>query len=422
MMNNEQLIIETYERSRLQYESLGVDVAEALKKLEQIQISLHCWQGDDVKGFESPDAVLSGGLTATGNYPGKARNSVELRKDLDLAYSLIPGNHRLNLHAIYLDTPERINRDAIQPAHFSSWVDWARENQHGLDFNPTCFSHPHAESGFTLSNSDPAIRQFWIDHCIACRKVGAYFGRELGTPAVTNIWIPDGYKDTPFDRLGPRERLQDSLDQILAEPIDPQYNLDAVEPKLFGIGSESYVPGSMEFYLGYAVSRKILLTLDSGHFHPTETVADKISSVLLYLDRLLLHVSRGVRWDSDHVVTFTDDLRRIAQEVVRHDALERVHIGLDYFDASINRIAAWVIGSRNTLKAFLAALLEPKDILEKAEQSGDYTQRLALLESLKSMPMGAIWDYYCLIKDVPPDLDYMADIRAYEQRELNQRI
>jgi L-rhamnose isomerase len=411
-----------YHIAREQYASLGVDTEKALSALTKISISLHCWQGDDVSGFENPDAELSGGLAATGNYPGKARNAEELRRDLDLTYSLIPGSHRLNLHAIYLESEEPVDRNKIQPEHYSGWVDWAKEKGHGLDFNPTCFSHPLAESGFTLSHQDPAIRQFWIEHCIASRKVGEYFGRELGSPAVTNIWIPDGYKDTPFDRFGPRERLLDSLDHVLGEEIDPQYNLDAVEPKLFGIGSESYVTGSMEFYLGYAITRGILLTLDSGHFHPTESIGDKLSSVLFYLDQLLLHVSRGVRWDSDHVVTYTDDLRMIAQEVVRNNALSRIHIGLDYFDASINRVAAWAIGSRNTLKAFLAALLEPEDVLQEFEQSGDYTQRLALLEELKSMPFGAVWDYHCLMNDVPVGMDFMRVIREYEAHELSRRV
>ena len=422
MASSKSRIQEYYTQAQDKFAALGVDTDKAMSTLETISISLHCWQGDDVSGFADPDAGLSGGLATTGNYPGKARNAEELRRDLDLAYHLIPGTHRLNLHAIYLESDTRVDLNTIQPEHFSGWVDWAKQNHHGLDFNPTCFSHPLAESGFTLSHQDSAIRQFWVEHCIASRKIGEYFGRELTTPAVTNIWIPDGYKDTPFDRLGPRERLLNSLDEILAEGIDPQYNLDAVEPKLFGIGSESYVTGSMEFYLGYAITRKILLTLDSGHFHPTETIADKISSVMLYLDQLLLHVSRGVRWDSDHVVTFSDDLRRIAQQVVRNDYLSKVHIGLDYFDASINRIAAWVIGSRNTLKAFLAALLEPREILEAAERSGDYTQRLALLESLKSMVLGPVWDYYCLLQGVPLDFSFMSDIRAYEQREFSQRV
>jgi L-rhamnose isomerase len=374
-----------------------------------------------VGGFENPGGELTGGIAATGNYPGKARNAAELRRDLDLVYRLLPGRHRLNLHAIYLESDKKVERNKIEPRHFSGWVDWAKANGHGLDFNPTCFSHPQAADGFTLSHRDPAIRQFWVEHCIASRRIGEYFGRELGTPAVTNIWVPDGFKDTPADRQGPRRRLLESLDTVLADPIDPRFNLDAVEPKLFGIGSESYVTGSMEFYTAYAVSRKILLTLDSGHFHPTETIADKISSLLLYLDQLLLHVSRGVRWDSDHVVSFTDDLQAVAGELVRCNALERVHIGLDYFDASINRITAWTIGARNTLRALLMALLEPHDMLAQFESSGDYSNRLALQEELKGMPSNAVWDYYCAEKDVPIGMDFMQAIKEYEGRELSRR-
>jgi L-rhamnose isomerase len=421
MTSSEVDISKMYALARQQYAEIGVDTEKALADLEKIPISIHCWQGDDVQGFANPNEELSGGLAATGNYPGKARNADQLRQDLDLAFSLLPGDHRLNLHAIYLEADEKVDLDNIQPKHFTNWVDWAKENRHGLDFNPTCFSHPLAADGFTLSHQDPAIRGFWVDHCIASRKIGEYFGKALGTPAVTNIWIPDGYKDTPADRMAPRQRLLDALDQVLAEKIDPKFNLDAVEPKLFGIGSESYVTGSMEFYMGYAISRSILLTLDSGHFHPTETITDKISSLLLYLDELLLHVSRGVRWDSDHVVTFTEELQAIAKEIVRNDALSRIHVGLDYFDASINRIAAWVIGTRNTLKAFLFALLEPTQRLKEAEQAGDFTQRLALLEEIKSMPFSVVWDYYCHKQDVPIGMDFMAVIRDYEKQELLKR-
>ena len=410
-----------YSLAKERYAALGVVTDQALAALESVAISLHCWQGDDVGGFENPGGELGGGLAATGNYPGKARTADELRKDLDVVYGLLPGHHRLNLHAIYLESDQPVERNAIEPRHFSAWVDWAKSNNHGLDFNPTCFSHPKADDGFTLSHRDEGIRKFWIEHCIASRKVGEYFGRQLGTPAVTNIWIPDGYKDSPADRRTPRQRLRDSLDQILAEKIDPRYNLDAVEPKLFGIGSESYVVGSMEFYCAYALSRNILLTLDSGHFHPTETIADKISSLLLFLDQLLLHVSRGVRWDSDHVVTFNDDLQAIAQEVVRNDALGRIHIGLDYFDASINRIAAWTIGARNTLRALLNALLEPLDLLQRLEIEADYSQRLALLEELKAMPANAVWDYYCWNKNVPVGVAFMDVIEAYEKKELANR-
>lgn len=411
-----------YAAARERYAALGVDTEQALARLRGVALSLHCWQGDDVTGFEAPERPLSGGIAATGNYPGKARTADELRRDLDQAYRLIPGRHRLNLHAIYAETGGRhVERNQLAPEHFAGWLAWARHQGHGIDFNPTCFSHPLADAGFTLASPDPAIRQFWIEHCIACRRIGEHFGRELGTPCVTNIWIPDGFKDTPVDRLAPRQRLQDALDQILAEPIDPRYNRDAVESKLFGIGSESYVVGSHEFYLGYAVRRRVLLCLDSGHFHPTETIADKISAVLLALDELLLHISRGVRWDSDHVVTLSDETLAILQEVVRCDALERVHLGLDFFDASINRIAAWVIGARNVLRALLIALLEPTARLRAAEQAGDYTTRLALLEELKGMPWQAVWDYYCLQQDVPVGAAYLDEIRAYEASELAAR-
>jgi L-rhamnose isomerase len=414
-------IRKAYALAAERYAALGVDIKKAIARLEKISISLQCWQGDDVSGFENPGGALGGGLAATGNYPGKARTADELRKDLDLVYSLLPGNHRLNLHAIYLEADHKVERNAIEPRHFSAWVDWAKANRHGLDFNPTCFSHPMAADGFTLSHHDERIRKYWVDHCIACRKIGEYFGRELGTPAVTNIWIPDGYKDTPADRLTPRELLRDSLDAILAEKIERRYNLDAVEPKLFGIGSESYVVGSMEFYLAYALSRKILLTLDSGHFHPTETIADKIPALLIFFDELLLHVSRGVRWDSDHVVTFNDDLQAIAREIVSNDALERIHIGLDYFDASLNRVAAWTIGARNTLRALLMALLEPRETLNGYESEGDFSSRLALQEELKSMPFSAVWDYYCLLKNVPVGMDFMGVIKDYEKLELAAR-
>ncbi|HLO32046.1 MAG TPA: L-rhamnose isomerase [Anaerolineales bacterium] len=418
---SEASIQQAYSLARERYAALGVDTEKALARFEKVAISLHCWQGDDVAGFENSGEALSGGIAATGNYPGKARTADELRKDLDVVYSLLPGSHRLNLHAIYLEADQKVERNAIEPRHFSAWKDWAKANQHGLDFNPTCFSHPKSADGFTLAHRDEGIRNFWIEHCIASRKIAEYFGKELGTPAVTNIWVPDGYKDSPADRRTPRELLCDSLDSILAVKIDTRYNLDAVEPKLFGIGSESYVVGSMEFYLAYALSRKILLTLDSGHFHPTETIADKISALLLYLDQLLLHVSRGVRWDSDHVVTFNDDLQTIAQEVVRNDALDRIHIGLDYFDASINRVAAWTIGARNTLRAVLMALLEPGDVLKQYEIEGDFSSRLALLEELKAMPYSAVWDYCCLQKNVPVGMDFMNVIKNYEKTELSKR-
>jgi L-rhamnose isomerase len=414
-------IEQAYTMAKERYAALGVNTDDALSKLSQISISLHCWQGDDVGGFEDPNRGLSGGIMTTGNYLGKARTADELRQDLDEAYRLIPGTHRLNLHAIYSETDRKVTRNEIEAKHFAAWVDWAKANDHGIDFNPTCFSHPLADEGFTLSHPDSGIRQFWIEHCIACREIGAHFGRELGTPAVTNIWIPDGYKDTPVDRLGPRQRLRDSLDKILADPIDKRYNLDAVESKLFGIGSESYVVGSHEFYLGYAAAMQILLCLDAGHFHPTETIADKISAVLLYVPALLLHVSRGVRWDSDHVVTMTDELQAIMSEVVRGGYLERVYLGLDYFDASINRVAAWTIGARNALRALLLALLEPIEQMRALELAGDYTARLALLEELKGMPFGAVWDYYCVQQNVLVGMVYLDEIRAYEKEVLAQR-
>jgi L-rhamnose isomerase len=423
-MNNQptfRQIEQAYALARDRYALLGVDADQALARLAEVPISLHCWQGDDVGGFEDPGRGLSGGIMATGNYPGKARTAGELRQDLDMAFGLIPGHHRLNLHAIYLETDHKIERNAIEPQHFAGWLAWAKEKDHGLDFNPTCFSHPLADDGFTLSHQDAGVRQFWIEHCIACRKIGEYFGQELGSPAVTNIWIPDGYKDTPVDRSGPRHWLKESLDKIFAEPVNPQFNLDAVESKLFGIGSESYVVGSHEFYLGYAAANQLLLCLDAGHYHPTETIADKISSVLLYVPEILLHVSRGVRWDSDHVVTLTDELQAIMQEIVRGNYLERVHIGLDFFDASINRVGAWTIGTRNALRALLMALLEPVDQMRALELAGDYTARLAMLEEQKSLPFGSVWDYYCLQQDVPVGLAYIDEIRAYEKEVLALR-
>jgi L-rhamnose isomerase len=416
-------IQDVYSMAQARYGALGVDTQKALDVLGQVPISLHCWQGDDVAGFESPGRELGGGIAATGNYPGKARNAEELRHDLDKAYSLIPGTHRLNLHAIYAETSGvPVPRNELQPEHFAAWVDWARTSDHGMDFNPTCFSHPLAESGFTLSSYNERVRSFWIEHCIACRKIGATFGQELGEPCVTNIWIPDGFKDTPVDRKTPRLLLKQSLDEIFAEEIDPKFNLDAVECKLFGLGSESYVVGSHEFYLGYAIANDVLLCLDSGHFHPTEVISDKLSSVLTFVDEVLLHVSRGVRWDSDHVVTLTDELQAIMQETVRGDYLERVHIGLDYFDASINRVAAWVIGTRNALRALLMALLEPTDQLVALETAGDYTGRLALLEELKGLPFGAVWDHYCLQQDVPVGIRFLDEVRRYEEQELSKRI
>jgi len=412
----------TYALAKERYAELGVDTEEALRRLAEIPISLQCWQGDDVGGFEEAGEELGGGLAVTGDYPGKARTPDELRLDYEKALSLVPGKHRVNLHACYLEAGGRvIDRNQIEAKHFQGWIDWADSHGLGMDFNPTFFSHPKAASGFTLAHPDAGIRQFWIEHGIACRQIGSEMGRRLGSPCITNVWIPDGYKDTPVDRRAPRERLAESLDAVFARQIDPRLNLDSVESKLFGIGSESYVVGSHEFYLGYAASRQKLLCLDAGHFHPTEAISDKISSVLLYVPQLLLHVSRGVRWDSDHVVTLSDELEAIMQEIVRGGFLDRVHIGLDFFDASINRVAAWVIGTRCTIKALLTALLEPIDHLRRLENAGDYTARLAMLEELKTMPFGAVWDYYCLTQDVPVGATWMDEIRQYETDVLSKR-
>jgi L-rhamnose isomerase len=421
-VNDSAAVEKGYEWARERYAGLGVSTDRALDVLRGVAVSLHCWQGDDVGGFENDAGLTGGGIQATGNYPGKARNAEELRADLDRAFGLIPGRHRLNLHAIYAETGGRaVDRDRLGPEHFAGWVDWARERRLGLDFNGTFFSHPRAAGGFTLASRDDGVRRFWVDHGIACRKIGERFGRELGTPCVTNVWIPDGFKDTPVDRKTPRALLRRSLDEVFAEPLDPRFHRDAVESKLFGIGSESYVVGSHEFYLGYALANRKVLCLDSGHFHPTEGIADKLSSVLTYLDEVLLHVSRGVRWDSDHVVILSDDVRAVAEEVVRGDYLGRVHLGLDFFDASINRVAAWVIGTRCLLKALLLALLEPAETLRGLEAAGDYTGRLALLEELKTLPHGAVWDYHCLRGDVPVGPAWLDAVRGYERDVLARR-
>jgi L-rhamnose isomerase len=417
-----QSIQAAYDLARQRYADFGVDTDAALRRIATVSISLHCWQGDDVGGFEEPDGRLGGGLAATGNYPGKARTPDELRRDAATAFGLIPGRHRFNLHAFYGEFgTRRVERDAIRPEHFAGWIDWARSLGIGLDFNPTCFSHPNAADNFTLSHPDQAIRSFWIRHAAASRRIGAEMGKALGTPCVTNLWIPDGMKDTPADRVGPRERLLESLDAVFAEALDPGFNLDAVEGKLFGIGCESYTVGSHEFYLGYALSRKILYTLDTGHYHPTETITDKISAVLMFLPEILLHVSRGVRWDSDHVVVLNDDLDAIAQELVRGHFLERTHIGLDYFDASINRVAAWIIGARNTLKALLKAMVEPTDRLRHCEEAADYTGRLALQEEIKGLPWAAVWDYYCATAGVAVGQQWLDEVRTYESGVMSVR-
>jgi len=420
-MSDTQLVEQTYKLAKEQYTALGVNTDEVIERVGKIPISINCWQGDDVGGFESEEGLSDGGIQATGNYPGKARTANELRTDLEKVLSLLPGEHRVNLHAMYAETKGKIDRDELKPELYNDWIDWAKNQQIGLDFNPTFFSHPKAADGFTLAHYDEGIRKFWIDHGIACRKIGEHIGRQLGTPCITNIWVPDGYKDSPVNKRKSRDLLKDSLDKILAERIDPKCNLDSVESKLFGIGAESFTVGSHEFYLGYAVANDIMLCLDSGHYHPTEVISDKISAVMNFVDELLLHVSRPVRWDSDHVVILSDEIRAIAQEVVRGDYLDRVHIALDFFDASINRIAAWTIGTRNTRKALLLAMLEPIDKLQEMEAKGDYTGRLAMLEELKTMPFGAVWDYYCLKAGMPVGLAWLDEVREYEKKELSKR-
>ena len=411
-----------YELAKEAYAAIGVNTEAAMERVKNIPVSIHCWQGDDVRGFENPDGDLTGGIQTTGNYPGRARTISELRSDIEKAFSLIPGTKRLSLHAIYLDNlGEKVARNKIEPKHFASWIDWAKERRVGLDFNPTCFSHEMSADGFTLSHPSKAVRDFWIEHCIASRKIAEYIGREMNDTTVTNYWVPDGFKDIPVDRYGARERLVDSLDQIFAGDVDTKHNLNGVESKVFGIGAESCTIGSHEFYMGYAMKNKLLLTLDAGHYHPTEVISDKISSVLLYLDDILLHVSRPVRWDSDHVVIMNDETLDLCKEIVRCDALGKVHIGLDFFDASINRIGAYVIGSRATQKCLLQALLEPLDTLRDYESRNMGFERLALLEECKSMPWGAVWDMFCLRNGVPAGDDFIPEVQKYEKEVLSKR-
>ncbi len=412
-----------YRIARDLYAEIGVDTDAAIRRVSDIPVSIQCWQGDDVRGFENPDAGLSGGIQTTGNYPGRARNIDELRADFDFAARLIPGKKKISLHAIYLDNGGKaVPRDEIEPKHFASWIEWARERRYGIDFNPTCFSHPLAADGFTLSHVDPGVRAFWIRHCLASRNIAVAIGRALGQTVCTNYWVPDGFKDIPVDRAAARARLADSYDQIFAEPVDDAFNLDAVESKVFGIGAESCTVGSHEFYMGCALKHNLLLTLDAGHFHPTEVISDKLSSALLYNKKgILLHVSRPVRWDSDHVVIFDDELKAIALEILRYHYEDRIHIGLDYFDASINRVAAWTIGARNMQKALLYAALEPTARLQEMEAKGDYTSRLAYLEELKSYPFSAVWDRYCENCGVPVRDSWIADVQEYENSTLSKR-
>lgn len=409
-----------YEYAKELYANLGVNTEDALRQLSRVKISMHCWQGDDVGGFENSGS-LSGGIAATGNYPGKARNFEELTSDIDMAMKMIPGTHKVNLHAIYAVTDHPVERDALQPEHFAAWVDFAKDRGLGLDFNPTLFSHPKAANSLTLSNPDESIRHFWVEHCKRCREITEYFGKELGQLSLDNIWIPDGYKDIPADRLGPRQRLKDSLDEIFSEKLDSRYICDSVESKVFGIGLESYTVGSHEFYMNYAAKSGVLCLLDNGHYHPTEVVSDKIPSMLLFSDKLALHVTRPVRWDSDHVVIFDDELKEIAKEIVRCNALDRVLIGLDYFDASINRVAAWVVGMRNMQKALLYALLTPHAALKKLQDSGDYTSLLAMQEELKTYPFADVWDHFCEMNNVPVRQNWLSDIRRYETDVLSKR-
>ncbi len=401
------------------YGKMGVDVDAALEKLKKVRVSMHCWQGDDVLGFDSTE--LTGGISTTGNYPGRASNPAELMSDIKEALSLIPGDHKLNLHASYAITKEKVDRDKLEPRHFKDWVDFAKENNLGLDFNPTFFSHPKAADNLTLSNPDKSIRDFWIEHGKASRKIAAYFGKELSITALNNIWVPDGYKDVPADKIGPRRRLKEALDEIFTENYDEKYMLDSIEGKVFGIGVESCTVGSHEFYMNYAAKNNKMCLLDTGHYHPTEVVSDKISTMLLFNEYLALHVSRPVRWDSDHVILFDDELKEIGKELVRCDALNRVFIGLDFFDASINRVAAWVIGMRNMEKAILYGSLMPHAALRKMQDNADFTELMVTLEELKTCPFGSVWDYYCEMQNVPQGKAWFDEIKKYEQDVLAKR-
>jgi len=413
--------LQRYESAREIYKNIGVDTDKALETLKNVSISMHCWQGDDVAGFEGA-ASLSGGIQATGNYPGKARTPEELMADIDKVLSLVPGTHRINLHANYaiFEDGEFVDRDKLEPKHFAKWVEFAKERGLGLDFNPTYFSHPKAD-GLTLSSEDESIRKFWIDHGKACLKISEYFAKELGTHCLMNIWIPDGFKDIPADRLSPRKRLKDSLDQILSLEYDKNLVHVAVESKVFGIGYEACTVGSHEFYLSYAAKNNILCLLDNGHYHPTEMVSDKIPSMLLFSDKLALHVTRPMRWDSDHVVNFDDETKEIAKEIVRCNALDRVLIGLDFFDASINRVSAWVVGMRNMQKALLYALVSPNEKLAALQNEKNFTELMMMQEELKLYPFGDVWNYFCEINNVPQKEDWFKVVKEYEETVLAKR-
>lgn len=416
MMTNER-----YKEAKNLYSRIGVNTDAAIEKLSKIKISIHCWQGDDINGFEGSGGA-SGGIATTGNYPGKARTPEELMSDLDKALSLIPGKNKINLHAIYAITDEKVGRNELRPEHFAKWAEFAKERGLGIDFNPTLFSHPMAADGLTLSHPDKKVRDYWIQHCQACRKIAEYFGKELGQPCLNNIWIPDGYKDIPADRLGPRQRLKDSLDEIFSQQVDSRYVIDCVESKVFGIGLESYTVGSHEFYMNYAAKNNIYYLLDNGHYHPTETVSDKIPSMLLFADKLALHITRPVHWDSDHVVLLDDELKEIAKEIVRCDALDRVLIGLDYFDASINRISAWVVGTRNLQKALLYAMLMPHDRLKTMQNEANFTELMVMNEELKVYPFGDIWNRFCELNNVPQREDWFQTVLEYEKDVLSKRV
>ncbi|GGG11370.1 L-rhamnose isomerase [Paenibacillus aceti] len=410
-----------YQAAKERYAAIGVDTDQALNKLKDIKISVHCWQGDDVKGFMNPDGELTGGIMATGNYPGAARTPEELRADLEKAFSLIPGKHKVNLHAIYMDTNEKVDLNEIEPKHFAPWVEWAKKQGLGLDFNPTFFSHPMFKDNYTLASPDKDVRDFWVEHGKRTRKIAEYFGKELGQTSINNFWVPDGMKDNPIDRLNPRKRLMEALDEIFAEKLDEAYTQESVESKLFGIGAEAYTVGSHEFYMGYGITRDKLICLDAGHFHPTEVISNKLSSLALFSKGIMLHVSRPVRWDSDHVVLMDDELVEIGRELVRNDLLDVTNIGLDYFDATINRVAAWVVGTRNTQKALLKALLEPTAELKKLELANDFTARMVMTEELKDFPYSDVWNYFCEMNGVPVGLDWFKEAKAYEEGVLLKR-
>ena len=412
---------ERYQDAKAHYAEIGVDTEAALKKLQDLKISMHCWQGDDVKGFLNPDGELTGGIMSTGNYPGAAHTPDQLRQDVEKAFSLIPGSHKLNLHAIYLDTDEPVDLDEIEPKHFAKWASWANEQGVGLDFNPTFFSHPMMKDGMTLAHPDKEVRDFWIEHGKRSRKVAEYLGKKTGQTCINNFWMPDGMKDNPIDRYTPRKRMMESLDEIFTEDLNEEYTQEAVESKLFGLGTEAYTVGSHEFYMGYGLTRNKLICLDAGHFHPTEVISNKLSSLVLFSKGIMLHVSRPVRWDSDHVVIMDDELQEIGKELVRNDLLGKTNIGLDFFDATINRIAAWVVGTRNTQKALLKAMLEPTEDLKAIELDFDYTKRIVLTEELKDFPYADVWNYFCALNNVPVGMDWYEEVKNYEKDVLALR-